>query len=305
LKNEKSFLNSLPKDVDWSKFVFTHQSKAFIVSKCSDQTFNKVKDEVKKSNSTKWKKLVQSNELITFQTDYLNLSGNIEINKNECIFNGKFKNPTWFSSNSNYSLKPEGFHASTVIPFSNLTNLLGDVVPVKSMDLSWLGKFKSLSINYLGVKKPYTPQFQLLLNTREEIDVNEILSNFSFAELNYDRTRLSIMGMDFNFYQNDDKFVYIGTKAYDPKMVGQTSHLTLLEGDPKVLVNFDDAPLVKMMLLFNPQFASVNNFISKTNDFTFKIIPDKNSDQCDVKLKLEMEKSVFILTELFDLALNL
>jgi hypothetical protein len=160
---------------------------------------------------------------------------------------------------------------------------------------------ESVSINYLGLKPPYFPQFQLLLNTSKPLAMNEFIKGNDFAIVNGDKSEIKLGELTLNGREIDD-YSYLLTTVPTRKInYYTTENFGGAEGDLNKLIQFDNAPMLKLLLLFNSKMAAATQFVEKTKRISVVATSKPGTKKQRMVFKLEMKPSYNFLDEIIQL----
>ena len=298
LRSNGGFANGKNKVPNQHAFEF--QQKGFLVSGCDKQSFQLVKKGIEQKNSSGWNKLKSKKESIAFQTKMFQFSGAVQLIGNDLIVVSDMDYFQATTKNRKF-LKPEGFHISSIIPTKGMDLLVKQAN--EYFDFNWknIPEIESASINYLGLKPPYFPQFQLLLNTSEPFVINEFIEGNDLAIVKGDKSEIKLGELSLNGREIDD-YSYLLTTVPTRKInYYSTQNLGDIEGDLNKLIEFDKAPMLKMMLLLNPKIAAVSQFIEKTKRVSLTATSNKSTKKQHLIFKIEMKPNKNFLDEVIQL----
>ncbi len=279
---------------------FEFQQKGFLVSGCDKESFLLVKKNIETQNSSGWNKLLAKKESISFQSKTLDLFGVARLQNNDFIIESEL-NYIQSPVQTRKFLKPEGFHVSMMLP-SNGIDLLTEQVK-KYVDIGWKNQpvIESASINYLGLKPPYFPQFQLLLNTAEPFAINEFIEGNDLSIVKGDKSEIKLGELTLNGQEIDD-YSYLLTTVPTKKInYYTTKNLGGIEGDLNKLIQLDNAPMLKMFLLLNSRMAAATQFIEKTKRISLVATQNSATKKQRMVFKIEMKPSYNFLDEIIEL----
>jgi hypothetical protein len=279
---------------------FEFQQKGFLVSGCDKESFLLVKKNIETQNSSGWNKLLAKKESISFQSKTLDLFGVARLQNNDFIIESEL-NYIQSPVQTRKFLKPEGFHVSMMVP-TNGIDLLTEQVK-KYVDIGWKNQpvIESASINYLGLKPPYFPQFQLLLNTAEPFAINEFIERNDLSIVKGDESEIKLGELTLNGREIDD-YSYLLTTVPTKKInYYTTQNLGGIEGDLNKLIQLDNAPMLRMFLLFNSNMAAATQFIEKTKRISLVATPNSATKKQRMVFKIEMKPSYNFLDEIIQL----
>jgi len=279
---------------------FEFQQKGFLVSGCDKKSFLLVKKNIEIQNSSGWNKLLAKKESISFESKTLDLFGVVRLQNNDFIIESEL-NYIQSPVQTRKFLKPEGFHVSMMLP-TNGIDLLTEQVK-KYVDIGWKNQpvIESASINYLGLKPPYFPQFQLLLNTAEPFAINEFIEGNDLSIIKGDKSEIKLGELTLNGQEIDD-YSYLLTTVPTKKInYYTTKNLGGIEGDLNKLFQLDNAPMLKMFLLLNSKMAAATQFIEKTKRISLVATPNSATKKQRMVFKIEMKPSYNFLDEIIEL----
>ena len=298
LRSNGGFMDG--KNKEPSQHAYEFQQKGFLVSGCSEQSFQLVKKQIEEQNSSGWNKLKSKKESIGFQTKMFQLSGAVQLLGTDLIIESDMDYLQSTAKNRKF-LKPEGFHISSVISTKGMDLLVKQAK--KYLDFNWenVPDIESASINYLGLKPPYFPQFQLLLNTSEPFAINEFIKGNDLAIVKGDKTEIKLGELTLNGREIND-YSYLLTTVPTRKInYYSTQNLGDIEGDLNKLIEFDNAPMLKMVLLLNSKIAAASQFIEKTKRVSLTSTSNKSTKKQHLIFKIEMKPNKNFLDEVIQL----
>lgn len=279
---------------------FEFEQKGFLVSGCKKQSFQLVKKRIEEQNSLGWNKLISKKESIAFQTKMFQLSGAVQLLGNDLIIESDMDYFQASTKNRKF-LKPEGFHISSIIPIKGMDLLVKQAN--EYFDFNWknIPEIESASINYLGLKPPYFPQFQLLFNTAEPFAINEFIKVNDLAIVKGNKTEIKLGEVTLNGREIDD-YSYLLTTVPTRKInYYTTKNLGGIEGDLNKLIQLDNAPMLKMVLLLNTKIAAASQFIEKTKRVSLTATFNKSTKKQHLIFKIEMKPNKNFLDEVIQL----
>jgi len=274
---------------------FEFNDKGFLVSGCSKESFLDVKRQIESRKSTNWNALVSKKESIAFQSSKLKLSGIVYLKGNDFVIESElnYLNPT---RKIRKFLQPNGFHLSTILPQSTMGLISSQLN--KFVDVGSYPSIESVSLNYFGIKPPYFPQFQLLVNTDQSnviprfIQENN-LATFNDNGCNIQLGELTVTGKEI------DAYTYSLSTVPEKKMnYSTTEKLGNIQGDLNKLIQFDNAPMLRMLLLLNSKSAAITQFIEKTKGVSLQSMQDKDGKKQRIVFKIEMKPAHNFLDEI-------
>ncbi len=283
-----------------NQHAFEFQQKGFLISGCDKQSFQLVKKGIEQKNSSGWNKLKSKKESIAFQTKMFQFSGAVQLIGNDLIVESDMDYFQATTKNRKF-LKPEGFHISSIIPIKGMDLLVKQAN--EYFDFNWknIPEIESASINYLGLKPPYFPQFQLLLNTAEPFAINEFIKVNDLAIVKGDKTEIKLGEVTLNGREIDD-YSYLLTTVPTRKInYYTTKNLGGIEGDLNKLIQLDNAPMLKMVLLLNTKIAAASQFIEKTKRVSLTATSNKSTKKQHLIFKIEMKPNKNFLDEVIQL----
>jgi hypothetical protein len=298
LRGNGGFVNG--KNKEPYQHVYEFQQKGFLVSGCSKESFQLAKKRIEENKSLDWNKLKSKKESIAFQTKMFQLFGTVQLQGNDLRIESELD---YFQSKTNNRkfLKPDGFHVSSIIPDHGLDLIVNQAK--KYLNFNWgdLPEIESASINYLGLKPPYFPQFQLLLNTSEPFAINEFIDGNDLGIVKEDKSEIKLGELTLNGREIDD-YSYLLTTVPTRKInYYSTQNLGDIEGDLNKLIEFDKAPMLKMVLLLNSKIAAASQFIEKTKRVSLTATSNKSTKKQNLIFKIEMKPDRNFLDEVIQL----
>jgi hypothetical protein len=276
-------------------FKFQHEKKLFYVFNCNSKLEIPLKNLIQNSKSTNWTSLLSTKYKISFKTKILGLDGGLDFSKNEINLTSTIQQKNKFESYE--GLKPNGFHIS----ISKLSNLIPLLSNTQKVNFDYLQKLNSLSVNYLGVKYPYTPHFELLINTSDDFDISQFSKKIGMNNIDLIKNKIEFFGLSF-YFNEIKKNQYLITsiqKGLNSKEVKKNPFS--MSGNLNVLTNLDDAPLMKLFMATDSRFVKLSNFANKTKYLDCKITSSRNQPYSSFNAKIIMQDNVSIYSELLKL----
>lgn len=77
-----------------------------------------------------------------------------------------------------------------------------------------------------------------------------------------------------------------------------TEKLGNIQGDLNKLIQFDNAPMLRMLLLLNSKSAAITQFIEKTKGVSLQSMQDKDGKKQHLVFKIEMKPAHNFLDEI-------
>jgi len=270
LKDPTKFIKS---SNQMTQISFIIGDKCFLVSNCDKNLKNELEKIVIDSKSKKWETLLNTADKLAFKTNLFNLEGGIEIQSNQIRFVSKSNLKV--NNTTNYqTLIPKALNLSLVNPNLFLDNTLDfkNKLPNKFSDLN------SISLNYKGIKSPFYPQFELLLNTKNNFNVNDFISNLGMKEIEIIDNKIEIAGLNYFLNKLNNTQFIVSSEDKSSFKYKSSNDLLSISGDLNIITNLDEAPLLKLFMSSDPRFVSFSNFAQKTKSIDFQIIPSKNGN---------------------------
>lgn len=278
-------------------FKFQIENKLFYVFNCSNNLEIPLKKLIQNSNSTFWTSLLTTKHKFSFKTKLLGLEGGLDFSKNQINLTSTIQQKNKFESYE--GLKPNGFHIS----ISKLNNLIPFLSKTQKVNFDYIQSLNSLSLNYLGVKYPYTPQFEILINTTNDFDIHQLSNKIGMNNIDLIKNKIDFFGLSF-YFKEIKKNQYIITSI--PKRISRKEakeNLFSMSGNLNVLTNLDEAPLMKLFMTTDSRFVKLSNFSNKTKYLDFKITSAQNQPYSSFNGKIIMKDNVAIHSELLKLFL--
>jgi hypothetical protein len=131
--------------------------------------------------------------------------------------------------------------------------------------------------------------------------MNEFIKGNDFAIVNGDKSEIKLGELTLNGREIDD-YSYLLTTVPTRKInYYTTENLGGVEGDLNKLIQFDNAPMLKLLLLFNSKMAAATQFVEKTKRISVVATSKPGTKKQRMVFKLEMKPSYNFLDEIIQL----
>jgi hypothetical protein len=285
LTDQKSFLKSTNTKNE-NSFGICHNGKGFWVFNCPKNDSESIKRSILESKSTKWEKLRSSNHKIAFMAADFNLIGYADINENSLKINANL-NSLLIPSISHKKLKTDGFNLTVSNPLVILKNLSKETPSLLANSLSGI---KSISINHYGYRSPFFPNLSALIQVDSSFNLEESIKKMNSTQVEYENGKLYLGGAKFYVSKVQSDSYLLSYKENQTYAIENSNTIIESNGDLTQLVNFDDAPLMKMFLLSNSTISKIYSIIQKTEKFNFTISQTENTNSGEINLTLLLKK---------------
>jgi hypothetical protein len=285
ISNQELFLKNSNTAND-NSFGFIHANKGFWVFNCPKKDSDTIKQSIINSKSSKWEKLRSSNHKIAFMAASFNLIGYADINENSLKINANL-NSLLIPSVSHKKLKTDGFNLTVSNPLVIFKNLSEDSPSLLANSLSGI---KSISVNHVGYRAPFFPNLSALLQVDSSFNFEESIKKINSTQVEYENGKLYLGGAKFYVSKVQSDCYLLSYKENQTYAIENSDTIIESNGDLTQLVNFDDAPLMKMFLLSNSTISKIYSILRKTEKFNFTISQTANINSGEIDLTLSLKK---------------
>ena len=285
ISNQELFLKN-SNSANYNSFGFIHANKGFWVFNCPKKDSDTIKQSIINSKSSKWEKLRSSNHKIAFMAASFNLIGYADINENSLKFNANL-NSLLIPSVSHKKLKTDGFNLTVSNPLVIFKNLSEDSPSLLANSLSGI---KSISVNHVGYRAPFFPNLSALLQVDSSFNFEESIKKINSTQVEYENGKLYLGGAKFYVSKVQSDCYLLSYKENQTYAIENSDTIIESNGDLTQLVNFDDAPLMKMFLLSNSTISKIYSILRKTEKFNFTISQTANINSGEIDLTLSLKK---------------
>jgi hypothetical protein len=285
ISNQELFLKNSNTAND-NSFGFIHANKGFWVFNCPKKDSDTIKQSIINSKSSKWEKLRSSNHKIAFMAASFNLIGYADINENSLKINANL-NSLLIPSVSHKKLKTDGFNLTVSNPLVIFKNL-SEYSP--SLLANSLSGIKSISVNHVGYRAPFFPNLSALLQVDSSFNFEESIKKINSTQVEYENGKLYLGGAKFYVSKVQSDCYLLSYKENQTYAIENSDTIIESNGDLTQLVNFDDAPLMKMFLLSNSTISKIYSILRKTEKFNFTISQTANINSGEIDLTLSLKK---------------
>ena len=296
ISNQELFLKNSNTAND-NSFGFIHANKGFWVFNCPKKDSDTIKQSIINSKSSKWKKLRSSVHKIAFMESKFDVTGHIDIDQN--LLRIKATSNSIFLPIENYKkLKTEGLNLSISNPLSVIQNL-GDYYP-PFIDSTLIG-INAISLNHQGYRSPFFPNLSVLLQVDSTFNLPEKIKKINSTQIEFENDKLFIAGAKFYISKPQEDCYLLSFKENQTYTIENSSNPIESNGDLSKLIDFDDAPLMKMVLLANSTFSNMHSIIQKTEKYNFVVSQSDVSNSLTLDFKLELKKNHTFFGEMLNL----
>jgi hypothetical protein len=285
LLNSDAFIESVNKP-NQNSIGFTYNGKGFWIFNCPKNDIDSVKQLIISSKSTKWEKLLNSKNEIAFMSGFLDAKGFISIHENTLRINASL-NTKLTDSKSLKKLKTDGFNLTVSNPLLILKNMSEDNPSLLANSLTGI---KSISINHYGYRAPFFPNLTALLQVDSSFNFEKSIKRINSSQVEYENSKLYLGGAKFYVSKVQSDSYLLSYKENQTFVLQNSDNFIESNGDLTQLVNFDDAPLMKMFLLSNSTISKIYSIIQKTEKFNFTISQKENTNSGEINLTLSLKK---------------
>lgn len=285
ISNQELFLKN-SNSANYNSFGFIHANKGFWVFNCPKKDSDTIKQSIINSKSSKWEKLRSSNHKIAFMAASFNLIGYADINENSLKINANL-NSLLIPSVSHKKLKTDGFNLTVSNPLVIFKNLSEDSPSLLANSLSGI---KSISVNHVGYRAPFFPNLSALLQVDSSFNFEESIKKINSTQVEYENGKLYLGGAKFYVSKVQSDCYLLSYKENQTYAIENSDTIIESNGDLTQLVNFDDAPLMKMFLLSNSTISKIYSILRKTEKFNFTISQTANINSGEIDLTLSLKK---------------
>jgi hypothetical protein len=113
--------------------------------------------------------------------------------------------------------------------------------------------------------------------------------------------KLFIAGAKFYISKPQEDCYLLSFKENQTYTIENSSNPIESNGDLSKLIDFDDAPLMKMVLLANSTFSNMHSIIQKTEKYNFVVSQSDVSNSLTLDFKLELKKNHTFFGEMLNL----
>lgn len=296
ISNQELFLNSVNTSND-NSFGFIQADKGFWVFNCPKKESENIKQSIIKSKSSKWEKLRSSKHELAFIESSFDLFGYMDIDQN--LLRLKASSNSIFLPVENYKkLKTNGFNISLSNPLSILKNA-GKNYPT-FIDSTLLG-INAISINHQGYRSPFFPNLSVLLQVDSTFNLPEKIKKINSSQIELENDKLFVAGAKFYISKPQDDCYLLSFKENQTCIIENSSNPIESQGDLNKLIDFDDTPLMKMVLLANSTFSSIHSIIQKTDKYNLVVSQSGANNSLILDFKLELKKNYTLYGEMLNL----
>jgi hypothetical protein len=296
ISNQELFLKN-SNSANYNSFGFIHANKGFWVFNCPKKDSDIIKQSIINSKSSKWEKLRSSKHELAFMESSFDLHGYIDIKQN--FLSIKATSNSIFLPLENYKkLKTNGFNISLSNPLSIVKNLSKNYPPF--IDSTLIG-INAISLNHQGYRSPFFPNLSVLLQVDSTFNLPEKIKKINSTQIEFENDKLFIAGAKFYISKPQEDCYLLSFKENQTYTIENSSNPIESNGDLSKLIDFDDAPLMKMVLLANSTFSNMHSIIQKTEKYNFVVSQSDVSNSLTLDFKLELKKNHTFFGEMLNL----
>ena len=285
LTDQELFLKTTNKSNE-NSFGFCHNGIGFWVINGPKKDSEIIKSAIVQSKSSKWDKLRSSSHNIAFMAKPFNLNGHVDITKNLLKIDAQL-NSLLIPSSAYKKLKTDGLNLTVSNPLSMLKSIGSVFLP--QVGSSFQG-IKALSINHTGFRSPFFPNLTALIQVDPVFNLENALNALNSSQIEYVDNKLYLAGSKYYVSKPQDDCYLVSHKENKTFAIENSTHFIESTGDLTKLVDFSDAPLMKLFLLSNSTFSSVYSIIQKTEKFNFRMAQSESSNSQTIDLSLQLKK---------------
>jgi hypothetical protein len=283
LTNPEDFLKTINKS---NSFGFTYNGKGYWIFNCPKNDIDSLKQIIISSKSNKWDKLLNAKNEIAFMSNFLDAVGFISIQENALRINATL-NPFFKETNVHKKLKTDGLNITISNPEGIINGLSQDYFP--SISKSNFG-IKSISVNHKGYRAPFFPNLTALFQVDSSFNLEETISEINSSQIEFEDNKLYVAGAKFYVSKPQSDCYVFSYKENQSNVIQNTENSIESSGDITQLVNFDDAPLLKMFLLSNTSIAKIYSVIQKTENYELKMSKVNSSNKHNINITIKLKK---------------
>lgn len=296
ISNQELFLKN-SNSTNYNSFGFIHANKGFWVFNCPKKDSDTIKQSIINSKSSKWEKLRSSKHELAFMESSFDLHGYIDIKQN--FLSIKATSNSIFLPLENYKkLKTNGFNISLSNPLSIVKNLSKNYPPF--IDSTLVG-INAISLNHQGYRSPFFPNLSVLLQVDSTFNLIEKVKKINSTQVEFENNKLYIAGAKFYIRKPQEDCYLLSFKENQTYTIENSSNPIESNGDLSKLIDFDEAPLMKMVLLANSTFSRMHSIIQKTEKYNFVVSQSDVNNSLTLDFKLELKKNHTFFGEMLNL----
>lgn len=293
LSNPEAFIKSVNKP-NQNSFGFTYNGKGYWIFNCSKNDSDSLKQTIISSKSNKWDGLLNSDHEIAFMSSFLDTKGIISIHENSFQINASIRSLS--TNTKNYKkLKTDGFNFTISNPESIIKDFGINYFP--SITNSFSG-INSISINHKGYRAPFFPNLTVLLQVDTSFNLQESISKINSSQIEFDENKLYVAGAKFHVSKPQTNCFLFSYKENKSTVLLNTENIIESSGDLAQLVNFEDAPLMKMVLLSNSSISKIYSLIQKTEKYNLSMSKANYSNRHTLTITIELKKPNSFFSEM-------
>ena len=129
-----------------------------------------------------------------------------------------------------------------------------------------------------------------LLQVDSSFNFEESIKKINSTQVEYENGKLYLGGAKFYVSKVQSDCYLLSYKENQTYAIENSDTIIESNGDLTQLVNFDDAPLMKMFLLSNSTISKIYSILRKTEKFNFTISHTANINSGEIDLTLSLKK---------------
>ncbi|MBM3452285.1 MAG: hypothetical protein FJX84_03985 [Bacteroidetes bacterium] len=267
-------------------FYFTHAGKIFWIFNCPEKNINSTRQAIIGAKSTRWEKLRNSKNEIIFLTKFSGLEGYVNIKSNSLKIVATL-NSFILNTEKHKKLKTDGLNFTIAYPLKFVKYLgLNELnYPSSSLD-----QIKSISINHKGYRAPFFPNLTALVHVDSSFKFDETLQKFDTSLVEFENNKLFIGGAKFYVSKPENDCYLFRYNENQANRIEYSDNIIESNGDLINLVNFEDAPLMKMLLLSSSPISRISSIIQKTDNYNFRMNKINSLNRHEIFFSLDLKK---------------
>ena len=159
----------------------------------------------------------------------------------------------------------------------------------------------AISLNHQGYRSPFFPNLSVLLQVDSTFNLPEKIKKINSTQIEFENDKLFIAGAKFYISKPQEDCYLLSFKENQTYTIENSSNPIESNGDLSKLIDFDDAPLMKLVLLANSTFSNMHSIIQKTEKYNFVVSQSDVSNSLTLDFKLELKKNHTFFGEMLNL----
>jgi hypothetical protein len=298
LSNPEAFLKSVNKS-NQNSFGFTYNGKGYWIFNCSKNDSDSLKQKIISSKSNRWDGLLNSKNDIAFMSNFLDAKGIIAIHENSFQINASIRSLSMDTKNYK-KLKTDGFNFTISNPERIIKDFGINYFPLITNSFSGI---QSISINHKGYRAPFFPNLTALLQVDTSFNLQESISKINSSQIEFEDNKLYVAGAKFYVSKPQTDCFLFSFKENKSTLLPNTENIIESSGDLTQLVNFEDAPLMKMVLLSNSSISKIYSLIQKTDKYNLSMSKVNSSNRHSLTITIELKKPNSFFSEMLSMSI--